>query len=118
MQMPNWKEFIRCVDVLGEDGVEKSTLDDLTLRDLSVKPVVGPTLGENLYLFSTAAEIQKVLKIAQTQPEILQAVRQEGADEIPADQSGTPGFQPKRVNKKSSTCQCRACKAKKDKEDR
>ena len=118
MQLPNWKEFIRCVDLgLDVDGEASSSLGDLTLKDVSVKPEVGPTLGENLYLFSTAEEIQNVLRIAKTQPEILQAVRQEGADEIRADQPGANPLQ-KRPDKKSGPCQCRACKAKKDKEDK
>ena len=114
MQMPDWREFIRCVDVGKEDGEEKYSLDDLTLRDVSVRPRIGPTLGENLFLFADAEEIQRVRKMAKIRPDILLAVREEIDEPLPASTTRT---QPKGTDKESGPCQCRACKAKKDKED-
>jgi hypothetical protein len=115
----NWRGFIECLDLeLGEDGGEKYSLDDLTLHDVSVKPKVGPTLGENLFLFADADEIQKVLKIAKTRPEIMQAVREGNPDEIPVRERPIVTTKSKRTDKATGPCQCRACKAKKDEEDK
>jgi len=129
MQMPDWKKFIRCADLeLGVDGEESSSQDDLTLQDLVVEPKIGNTLGENLFLFADAEEMQRIRKMAKTRPEILLAVKEVPEDEkpqgitrvtpsglrnVPAKTTG-----PKKSDKDPSTCQCRACKAKKDKEDR
>ncbi len=105
------REFIKCVDVLGKDaGVENYSLEDLTLKDLSVEPKMGPTLGEHLPIYGSGQEIIDVAQRAKVDPSIYQAVREDSVEKGGADQKGT--------DKKTGSCQCRSCKAKKAAENK
>ncbi len=98
------REFIKCVDVLGDVGEANTSLEWMTLREISVDPKIGPTLGENLAIFFPPDEIIRIRLLAKTKPEIMDSVRETD------DGSGT--------NQAAGPCQCRDCQEKKDKEDR
>ncbi len=104
-----WREFIRCVDVgTSDDGAERYSLDDLTLQDVSASPKIGNTLRENLAIFLPAEEIKRIRQIAETEPEILEMVRDSDTNSTRESEG---------IGKKVRSCNCRTCKAKKDKED-
>jgi len=102
------KRLVRCVNVLGEDAGKGSYfLDDLTLQDVSVSPRVGTKLWENLPIYGTPEEILKVHQMAKLKPEIWFSERDDDDPRLK-----------QRIDQAAGTCQCRACKEKKAKENR
>lgn len=101
------REIIQCVDVLqGEDGGVNCSLENLTLQEISVG-FDPKTLGEFLPIFGTPEEIIKTHQTAKEHPEVMQSERDDSDPRVH-----------KKLDQAAGACQCRACKAKKDQEDR
>jgi hypothetical protein len=120
--MQGLSEFIRCLDLNDPNdpkggGAVNTSLESLTLEDVSVSPKIGNTLGEALPIFFSAEEIINIHEIAKTKPDIYDAVREEGAEAGSGDAETVGDIYTQGADKATEPCKCRNCKSKKDKKD-
>lgn len=81
MRLP-WQELLERAGLKSADpkdgGGESISQDDLSLNDLSVRPEIRNTLGEYLPIYGSPEEIIRVSEYAKKNPEIYEAVRDDG----------------------------------------